>query len=192
MLQGRDVWFRIPSWMAGSWQTKDKVLLGEVDYRTGKEKPPRQLNFGYCFEPYGLQQDAHGGYWQFEKVGGIPSNYHIDKNGIGHFNAVDSYVPLASSNTKLVLQKNWHTATIDPNTNEILRADYKQSILTFNLAGADQMYVQEECTSFGKNGEPITRSLTQTVRCRVEPFKEIASVKGYDVRTSFAQRMSTR
>jgi hypothetical protein len=192
MLQGRDVWFRIPAWMAGSWQTKDKMLLGEVNLRTGKETPPRQLKFGYCFEPYGLQQDAHGSYWQFEKVGGIPSNYHIDKNGVGHFNAVDSYVPLSSSNTQLVLQKNWHNASIDPDTNEILSTKYMQSILTFTLSGADEMYVQEVSTSFGNDGAPITRSITQTVRCRVEPYKEIASLKGHDLRTSFEQYMTTR
>jgi hypothetical protein len=192
LLQAHDVWFRIPAWMAGSWQTKDKMLLGQVNLRTGKETPARQLKFGYCFEPYGLQQDAHGAYWQFEKVGGIPSNYHIDKNGIGHFNAVDSYVPLSSTKTQLVLQKNWHNATIDPATNEIRTTKYMQSVLTFTLSGADEMNVQEVSTTFAKDGAPITRSITQTVRCRVEPYKEIASLKGHDLRASFQEYMTAR
>jgi len=192
ILKGRDAWFRIPSWMAGTWQTKDKILLGEVNFRTGKQTPPRQLKFGYCFEPYGLQQDENGAYWQFEKVGGIPSNYKIDNNGVGHYNAVDSYFPLSSSNTQLVLQKNWHTAAVNPDTNEILGTSYLQSILTFTLSGSDQMNVEEVVTSFGKNGMPVSRRVTQAVRCRVEPYKPIAKLHGDDVRASFTQYMATR
>lgn len=192
ILQGRDVWFRIPSWMAGSWQTKDKMLLGEINLRTGKQTLPRQLSFGYCFEPYGLQRDENGTYWQFEKVGGIPTNLRIDSNGVGHYNAVDSYFPLSSSNTQLVLQKNWHTATMNPGTNEILNTNYLQSILTFTLSASDQMTVEEVVTSFGNKGMPVSRRITQTVRCRVGPYEEIAKLHGKDVRASFTQYMATQ
>jgi hypothetical protein len=191
-LNGKAVWFRIPAWMAGTWKIQDKTLLASVNLKNGQESPPRKLNFGYCGEPYGVQQDQNGTYWQFENVGKLPTNLKTDNQGLVHYNMVDSYQPIDSSESRLVLQKSWRNVTMDPTSNTIVKQRSFQSILAFTKCGDDLMNVDETMTAFDDTGAPVLRTQTQTVKCRVEPYREVASLHGQDVRGSFSQYMATR
>jgi hypothetical protein len=192
IISGKAIWYRIPAWMAGTWKIQDKTLLASVNLKNGQESPPRKLNFGYCGEPYGVQQDQNGTYWQFENVGKLPTNLKTDNQGLVHYNIVDSYEPIASSETRLVLQKSWRNVTMDPTSNTIVKQRSFQSILAFTKCGDDLMNVDETMTSFDGSGAPLSRAQTQTVKCRVQPYREIASLHGQDVRGSFSQYMATR
>ncbi len=136
-------WFRIPPWLAGKWKTQDKQLVGEVNYRTGRQTPWRRLTFGYCGEQYGLQQDKNGTCWQFEKLGTQASNYRLDKNGLGHFNVVESNKSLSSSDTQLVLRKTWSSVAMDPGTQQVVDIKHFESTITFKRIDDDTVDIAE-------------------------------------------------
>jgi len=190
VLANNQVWFRIPAWLAGKWKTQDKQLIGEINYRTGKQTPPQQLSFGYCGEEYGLQQDKNGTCWQFEKVGSQPINYKVDKNGMAHFDVVESNHPVSSSNAQLVLQKIWMNVTMNPDTQEIVGERRCQSILTFNRLDDQSISVNDATETFDRQGTPVSMRLTQTARVKVAPFQPVDNVKGDDMRTLFSQYMN--
>ncbi len=185
VLANNQVWFRIPAWMAGKWKTQDKQLIGEVNYRTGKQTAPRPLTFGYCGEAYGLQQDKNGVCWQFEQVGSEPTNYKVDKNGIAHFNIVESNHPLSSSNTQLVLRKTWRSVTMNPDTQEIISERRCESILTFKRMDEDSMSVNDSTETYDRQGTPISIRLVQTARVKVAPFQTVDNLHGDDMRSLF-------
>jgi hypothetical protein len=184
------VWFRIPGWMAGKWQTRDRQLIGEINYRTGKQTPGRSLSFGYCGEQYGLQQDVHGTCWQFEKVGSQPINYRIDKNGMAQFDLVDSHHPLSSSDSQLVLRKRWRHLTVNLETADVMNERCFESTLTFRRLADQSMRVDEAVETFDGQGSPISMRWTQTVRVKVAPFQPVDNFRGDDLRSWFALYMN--
>ena len=171
------VWFRIPAWMAGKWQTKDRQLIGEINYLTGRQTSPRSLSFGYCGEQYGLQQDKDGTCWQVEKVGRQPVNYRVDKHGMAQFDVVESHQPLSSSDTQLVLRKRWRHLTVNPETAEVIHERCFESTLTFKQLDAQTMSVNESVETFDGQGSPISMKLIQTVRVKVAPFQPVDNLR---------------
>jgi hypothetical protein len=186
----KQVWFRIPPWLAGKWKTQDRQLIGEINYRNGKQTPPRSLSFGYCGELYGLQQDKNGTYWQFEKVASQPTNYKVDKNGLAHFNVVESNHSLSSSDIKLVLKKIWRGVTMNPETQEIVNERRFESVLTFKRLDDQSMSVNEAIETFDVQGAPISMKLIQTVRVKVAPFQPVDNLHGDDTRSLFSRYMN--
>jgi hypothetical protein len=179
-------WFKIPPWLAGKWKIQDRQLVGQVNYRTGKQTPAHPLSFDYCGEQYGLQQDKNGACWQFEKLGNQPSNYHIDKKGLAHFFVLESNQPLASSDTQLVLKKKWSTVVMNPTTKETIDVRHLESTLTFKRISEDTIEVADITSVFDRQRSPISRKWTQTTKVKIAPFAPINQRKGEDLRALFA------
>jgi hypothetical protein len=183
------IWFRIPAWLAGKWKTQDRQLISEINYRNGKQNPPRPLSFGYCGEQFGLQQDKNGTCWQFEKVGTQPINCRVDKKGMAHFDVVESHKPISSSDTQLVLKKIWKSVTMNPDTQEVINERRFASTLTFSRLDESSMKVTETSETFDAQGTPISMKLIETARVKVAPFQPVANFRGNDMRTLFSKYM---
>lgn len=180
------IWFKIPPWLAGKWRIQDKQLIGQVNYRNGKQIPAHPLSFGYCGEQYGLQQDKSGDCWEFQKLGNQPSNYHVDKKGLAHFFVLESNEALSTSENQLVLKKKWSTVVMNPTTKETIDVKHLESTLTFKRLGEDTIEVADITSVFNRERTPISKRWTQTTKVKIAPFAPVNQRKGEDLRALFA------
>jgi len=187
----KNVWYRIPAWIAGSWQTTDKRLLGSVDYQTGRQAGPRSLDFGYCGETFGFQQDRNGNFWQYAKIGVGPSNMKADKNGRVQFNLVDAHDLVSSSDTQLVIKKRWRHVVMNADSQEITSIKPFESIITFNRSGDNNITIDEKVTGLDKQGRVANQKEVVTAKQRIAGYQEVDERQGDDLRSSLANYLDT-
>jgi hypothetical protein len=185
------VWYKIPSWITGTWQTTDKRLIGAVDYQTGRQTGPKNMDFGYCGETFGFQQDRNGNFWQYAKIGVGPSNMKADKNGRVQFNLVDAHDLVSSNDTQLIVKKRWRHVVMNNDTKEIISIKPFESIITFDRSGDNNITIDEKIIGRDNQGRVANQKEVVTAKQRIAGYQEIDQRQGDDLRGSFASYLET-
>lgn len=182
--QRTNIWYRVPKWLAGTWQRSEDMQIFDLDCAEGTvNSKPKKIRVSSQFR-YGLLRDKNGDIWQCASVPLTASLLKVESDKsiyeeTGAFveNVNESFVTIASGGRELRCDSqgfkscSWQQQTV--------------SILT-PLPG-NQVLMNGSIRCYDNSGNLLSIDSNQTVISRALPFQETEVYNGEDLRSSFEQ-----
>lgn len=180
-----NVWYPIPSWMAGTWQFKTETVTDMYVY-TDTKYPPVPFTLHNEFQrTMGFQKDKSGQVWNFVKA---PFSYTAKVgNGLLSYINENSITVLKSNDGEVLCRLVGQDAIVNPDTQEILLSNQKECFTRHTPAGDDGLRVDGSTKIFDMDGKPKVLKLSNMLAVRLKPFEVVDSRDGLNYKELFAE-----
>lgn len=176
-------WYKVPPWLAGTWESDTQTTILVVDYKTGKSgSGATERNHGVA--RYGKQRDRAGGVWDYVSV---PEQVESDSNNFLNKDLTTRQVVMKNSNTQLVIKDLFTRRLIDKSTRKIVKVTQMEQISCLAPAGRNQIKLFGSLKAFDQNGKKLGLIDAAVVYKRKEAFQkcDYDKVSREDLRPSF-------
>lgn len=180
-LATKNVWMKIPAWMAGTFHFSTINIISYTDLRTGKTTGPSTRRFEST-TIWGAQQDKKGGIWKIER---FPNrNSALTDNSLS-FQEMLSEEPLLVSDSSIVVSRWQRITSLDMITHRVRKTVQVESFATFTPV-PDGFRRETSDKIFDEDGTPIGLETAWTIATRTKPFHVVDTAReGTDVRALF-------
>ena len=193
------VWWRIPDWLAGTWQTYGKVKRLSL---RDLEHAEQTLGFDAIDIKYpdseviGYQQDRDGFVWTC-----VPAPYvgRTEQENRINVSIIHSALPVALSDNEVVIKFLATTLTVDRTKRKIVAVTQRESLQTYRPIEKGKVLVQASMKFFNEDGIARYESTVLSQSRQREPYKESPYIPApgevptlIDMRKSFDNFLHTR
>lgn len=177
-------WYKIPDWLAGTWEKKYQTNEFYYNYKTGKQYRVHQKQLAEARNFRGFQMDATGGIWEFNRA---PYKQKVDEKKTYESLLIKSVIPLELTEDKVVIREVVVRVQVDKKSGRIVNVFQSEDLNTYTpVPGKDGMVNQNfSIKLFDKNGNPLMVQDSVSTQNRVEPFKPRNSYDGKDMKGLF-------
>ncbi len=185
-------WWKVPSWLAGSWKTEGKVRrlsLKEIGGERSQGFDAIDINYP-DIEVIGYQKDAEAAVWTC-----VPTPY-IGRTVQGknmNVSVIYSADPLTVSEKEVVIKFLARTIVVNKKDNKIVSVTQRESLQTYRPIEDGKVLVQASMRFFDENGEARYESKVLSHERRKDSYKETPYLPSpakeptlIDLRRSFA------
>ncbi len=183
-------WIAIPNWFAGTWQFKTEKVTRMRVFVKDKAYPPVPFTLRNEFQrAHGQQKDKSGQIWDYIKV---PYSYTTKVNDgyLGYERIVSVEVPICNDD-EIIRKAFGPDSVVDPNSQEILLTQQKQSVNRYTKFGDDAILLDSSTKIFDIQGSPTVLKISEMVGMRVKPYEEIDEQDGRNLKELFAQFLTS-
>jgi hypothetical protein len=175
-------WYRVPPWLAGSWEADESTQTSYTNYKTDTVNSNIVTSPIQSHDYLGLQRDRLGGVWQIVQVPYI-SEFSTADSIIKDLHTDDSAI--SDSDTSLVMRIIATRTTVAKSTNTISNISQMEFIKSYSLAGPQLVKSETSAKAFDQQGNPIALVKAWAVLHRIAPFAGSDQFDGKDVRSLF-------
>ena len=178
-------WYKIPQWLAGSWQSKQQSLRYQYDYRTRREFSGKNwLTYYQANEEFGKQMDKQGNVWDMPVVPLVKTA--VDKETTSYHDILDvQYIEVSEDSVALRVRS---LVTLVSRATGAVVDSYQQESISVRLPESNGLLrVIDSIKVFDAQGQPIRKSRVEAVAHRTKPFQPIDTKAGQDLRKLFAE-----
>jgi hypothetical protein len=180
-----NVWYKIPNFMAGTWQCSEKTITSSTNLETGNTNHLQRTEEFISGLHQGFQQDSQGTIWQYQNAPFL--GHSIGPNDVVHYSYVQLIQPLSCSNDRFVRRTVLTLAQV--NGNQIVESS-KQAvqIQAYTPLGPDQLREDTLSRQLDANGKAVRENTVTVIFSRTKPFRPVdRNPKGYDMKALFCK-----
>lgn len=185
-----NVWYQIPTWLAGTWQFKTETVTDMYVYDQTKY-PPTPFTLQNEFQrTIGYQKDKKGQIWDYIKA---PFSYtaKVGRGLVSYINE-SSILVIRSNDGEVVRRLTGQDAVVDPDTQEILLSNQKECFIRYTPAGDDGVRVDGSTKIFDMNGKAKVLKLSNLMAVKLKDFQSVDEKDGQNLKEMFAQFLKSQ
>jgi hypothetical protein len=182
-----NMWFPIPNWLAGKWHSETKLIDYIQDCKTGASQSPHAVVKEVDSATHGHQRDRTGRIWEFIQ---IPQ---MRKIGLAHGNAYVRAVRkdvIVSDPAEVTLKILSNQITVNDKDQQIVASNQVQQIGTYTQLEDGLVNLSASLRNFDNDGAPIQMQKQTLTMRRSEPYEEIDTLDGLDLKKLFAEYLT--
>ena len=161
-------WYKVPSWLAGTWPRQTVVRYYRLDYKTGAEDKTPVTHPDVTVSDFGYLPDSKGDIWDSVlRMDTVHSDFgpalgysHISSNKI--VNTLDNQVMMETKGTLTVVNKR---------TNKIMSTHQVEAIRTFTLVHDGAIVEDSSQKDFDEDGHPLFLEKMRSASTRSAAFR---------------------
>jgi|688.fasta_scaffold475034_1 hypothetical protein len=180
-----NAWVRIPSWLAGTWATKEETTVFQEDMKNGRRSTEHHSFTARSKFAYGKQTDKSGQIWHYV---GVPYTSDTTMAGLIEYHQVlekDVTIPLANKvtvRTKVIVVK------VRKPSGDIKETYQQESINTYTYNPAEDWIDMESSTkAFNADGTPISLTRNTAKIRRQNKYAIVDEEYGRNLKSLFHQ-----
>jgi hypothetical protein len=179
-----NVWYRIPSFLAGHWQSTEKTVTSSVNLLTGKSNFNERTEEFIAELHQGFQQDNTGAYWQFQNAPFL--GHSIGPNDVVHYSYVQLIQPISCSENRFVRRSILTKAQV--NGDQIVRTSQQVELIhSMTPLGSGNVREDTLARTLDSQGRPIWQNTSTVVYSMTRPYSPINRSEGRDMKEMFRE-----
>jgi len=171
----RNHWYRIPSWLAGTWHQESSTVIKSYQYETNITDTNARQKSDRIDRKYGDLTDENGNVWSFDNC---PFTVLGEFEGKKMYGIFKNYEPVASDRNSITFRSIQMSVTVDPRTERILVTSMKEAISSFTRTGENRCHSYASVKVFDMSGNPSHLYETVSEREKIAPFQPTPEVNG--------------
>jgi len=175
-------WYKVPPWLAGTWEHDDQTQTSYLDYKTGVGDSKTFSFQSHSTDGFGYQRDRLGGIWDSISVPYFAESV-TDKELHTSLHTDDSVI--FDSDDRVIMRFICTRTTVDKATNTISSVNQTESFNSYVPYGPNMVRTEYSIKYFDQRGNPIDLSKGWSIERRVALFK----LSSYD--PSFGEYLKT-
>jgi len=183
-----NVWYRIPRFLAGHWQSAEKTLTSSVNLLTGKSNSDVRTEEFIGELHQGAQQDSTGAYWQFENAPFL--GHSIGPNGVAHYSFVQLIEPISCSDDRFVRRVILTKAQVN-GSQFVQTSQQVELIQSLTPLGPDNVREDTLARTLDSQGRPKWQNTSTVVYSMTRPYSPINRKDGRDMKEMFRQYLES-
>lgn len=187
-LTPNNYWYKIPSWYAGTWESKNHTTYYEKNLSTGFESFPIDNTFAFGTETCGFQKDRSGQIWEYAygkylSVSRLEGGYVVS--------LVSEHEPLSLNEEEVVMRFRSRSFIVSEYSAKILRVCQRESIQTYTSVGDGVKKVDASIKEFDEDGRATRLYKVMAYKRRRQPFHCWDSYEGMNMKKLFLEYLET-
>jgi hypothetical protein len=178
-----NLWFPIPSWLAGKWHSESMTVTNVTNCLTGKSAKERLERKEVADVVHGFQKDKSGQIWEFVQ---IPRVQKVIVDGGSCYLTCSREDVLRTDNTAVLLKILNSQITVD-DEHKVLSSEQVQQISNFLPLEDGIVRMEASLKNFNADGEPQQVQLAEKVIQRIAPFESVDSKDGLNLKQMFVE-----
>lgn len=184
-----NVWYWLPPWFAGVYQTENIVGVYRYDFRTGKTDVSRRTSVNRRIEKWGWQQDRMGGVWQYDST---PYQIEVDRGAQKEIQWVKKRVPVRIGQDIAVLKFLSTSIIVNRQTGKIDWTVQSEFLQTYRPISPNRIELTVSAKLFDAEGRPMTLDKNIQYLERLSGFIPEDYYNGKDMRALFREFLLSR
>lgn len=183
-------WIPVPSWMAGTWQTRFQTYLDSYDCKTGQRLLEEPVNLQVSRQrTIGTQQDSSGQIWHYAAT-------PFARNSVTELfiesQVIQQISPLRLDQAQVRLKTVGLVNRWSRQTREKLETFYESTVATYTPLNPGVIKTDLEVTDYDTQGIPFRTAHSVCVERCIKPFAIINYDERGDLRDKFARFQAAR
>lgn len=181
-------WYRIPSWLAGTWHKDSQTDYYRYSYKTNATDTTTRTEPAKATGTWGTQQDDKGQIWQFDPA---PFTATVDSGDDFVVQMVRISEPIDVSEKKFV-RRSIDTQIRVAKANGVIKSvESGEQITTYRPEGDGLIKRETSAKVFDKEGQPVLLGKSFAYENRVSGFTPQDTYKGKDMKKLFQEFLKT-
>ncbi|MDR3612077.1 MAG: hypothetical protein P4L53_00830 [Candidatus Obscuribacterales bacterium] len=178
-----NLWFPIPSWLAGKWHSENMTVTNVTNCLTGQSAKVHLERKEVADVVHGFQKDKSGQVWEFLQIPRV-QKVSVD-NGQCYLTCSREDV-LRTDSTAVLLKILNNQITVDKK-NKVLATEQVQQISNYLPLEDGIVRMEASLKNFDADGDPQQVQKAEKVIQRIAPYEAIDSKDGLDLKQLFVE-----
>jgi hypothetical protein len=178
-----NLWFPIPSWLAGKWHSENMTVTNVTNCLTGQSVKVHLERKEVADVVHGFQKDKSGQVWEFLQIPRV-QKVSVD-NGQCYLTCSREDV-LRTDSTAVLLKILNSQITVDKK-NKVLATEQVQQISNYLPLENGIVRMEASLKNFDADGDPQQIQKAEKVIQRISPYEAIDSKDGLDLKQLFVE-----
>ena len=175
-------WYKIPPWLAGTWQKESQTDFYRFNYQTGETDTTTRVIPAKSSGTWGTQIDEKGNIWQFDPA---PFTATVDSGDNYVVQLVSISDPVEVSDDRLIRRSIDTQIRVQKSDNMITAVEKGEQLTTY-LPQSDGLLKRESSAKvFDKSGKPVLLGRSFSYETRINAFSPQDIYKGKDMKMLF-------
>ncbi|HEY9712885.1 MAG TPA: hypothetical protein V6C72_05415 [Chroococcales cyanobacterium] len=187
--QPDNCWYRIPTWLAGTWHKDEQVNYFRYWYRTKQEDISTHAVVAKSDGTWGIQRDDGGNYWQFEPT---PFTTIVDGGNEFVVQLVRKTEPLECSERRFVRRSVDTQIHVDKLSNVIKGVESGEQISIYTPEMGNLIRRSTSAKVFDVQGQPVLLGKSYSYERKIAEFVPQDVYLGKNTKTLFQQFLTSQ
>ena len=183
-----NLWVRIPTWLAGTWQVSTETRVYQEDCRTGETSDEHKDFAAKTRFVYGQQKDRLGDIWHYL---GTPYSSSTDFPSFTEYHQVASKECTETGVTEIAIKTKATVVRVSKASGKVSKTFQQESITDYSQSSADELRLEASTKVFDSAGNPTAIVKNEAIVTRAEPFVPIDHEGDKDYRELFKQYLAS-
>lgn len=177
-------WYRIPKWLAGTWNKESQTNSYSLNYATKQEDTTSHTVVARGKGVWGTQTDIKGEIWEFNPAPYVDT---VDGGSDTIVQLIRSTEPLDASEDVFVKSTVDTQLRVDKATGRIKSAQTAEQISTYTLDSPGVLKRETSSKIFAHDGKPVMLARSVAFETKVADYAPRDTIEGKNVKALFQE-----
>lgn len=187
-LTPNNIWYKIPSWLAGHWKTTHTTTFFRKNLVNGAESFETNLRPFSLGGSGGLQRDAKGEIWDLAGHGGTNLGTSDEYLNVQLIRTVE---PISVTDSQVVLRYFGTMIYISRKTNRIVIAEQVESLNTYTKVSNDVVKMVSSNKVFDRDGVADSLYKNLSYKTRTAAFRPVNLLGSTNLKAMFSEYLDS-